>query len=228
MVAWTFDSTKRDTLHDELSGTAGISTFPSGAVPANGVSVAEVLRYVHGVLSGTAAGENGITTYPSAAAPGNAVSIAEVLRENYDQAEKVVTTAAATMVTGATKFTIAGGPIEVLDLISVCVTSNDTTASTLTWRADGTDGAATDFSGASASLASATAGTIIVNLFTATSTAPVLYTAGIGISRAAGGQCGGMIIPAGIITHTIAVGSTTGTWTHHLRYRPLARGVTVS
>jgi hypothetical protein len=35
-------------------------------------------------------------------------------------------------------------------------------------------------------------------------------------------------VPAGIITTTIAIGSTTGTWTHNLRYKPLARGVTVS
>lgn len=224
MVAWTFDTTSRDTLSDRLSGAAGIGTWPASADPGNGVSIAEVLRSLWDAQQGAA----GIATYPAAAAPGNAVSTAEVLREIYDQQEKVVTTAAATMVTGTTKFTIAGGPIEILDLLSVCVTPNDTTASTLTWRADGTDGAATDFTGATASLASAIAGTIISCPLTATSTAPVLYTAGIGIGRAAGGNCGGMIVPAGIITHTIATGSTTGTWTHHLRYRPLARGVTVS
>jgi hypothetical protein len=37
-----------------------------------------------------------------------------------------------------------------------------------------------------------------------------------------------MIVPAGIIEMTIAVGSTTGTWRHYLRYRPMARGIVVT
>lgn len=192
MVDWTFDSGRVQTVQDVLSGNAGITTFPASALPANGVSIAEVLR------------------------------------EAYDQAEKVVKSTAAVMVTGTTIFTIAGGPIIIQDLVSVCVTANDATASTLQWSADGTDGAATTFTAASASLANAAAGTFAVCLFTATSTAAVLYTNGVGITRPTSGQYGGMIVPAGIVTTTIAVGSTTGTWSHHLRYRPMARGVTVT
>jgi hypothetical protein len=225
MVAWNQDATSRDTLHAEFSGTAGVASFPNGAAPANGVSFVEVLRYVHGVLSGTATGENGITTWPASAAPGNAVSIAEALREMYDQSEKAVVKAAATLVNGTTAFTIAGGPILITELISVCVTANDTTASTLRWSADGTDGAATTFTGASASLASAAAGDMLICNFTAASTAPDIVTAGVGLASV---KTRGIIVPAGIITTTIAIGSTTGTWTHNLRYKPLARGVTVS
>jgi hypothetical protein len=51
MVAWTQDSTSRDQVRAELSGAAGISTFPSAAVPANGVSLAEVLRSVYNLLT---------------------------------------------------------------------------------------------------------------------------------------------------------------------------------
>lgn len=36
-----------DTLGSILVGTSGIATFPSAAVAANGVSIAEVLRYIH-------------------------------------------------------------------------------------------------------------------------------------------------------------------------------------
>jgi hypothetical protein len=138
----------------------------------------------------------------------------------------VATEAAAVMVTGATIFTVAGGPIIAQELISICVTANGATASTLTWSADGTDGAATSFTGASGSLANLAAGNAVVCLFTATSTTPGTYTNGVGISRAAT-TAAGMLIPAGIITTTIAVGSTTGTWRHYLRYRPMARGVSV-
>jgi hypothetical protein len=37
-----------------------------------------------------------------------------------------------------------------------------------------------------------------------------------------------MVVPAGIIETVIAVGSTTGTWRHYLRYRPMARGTLVT
>lgn len=68
-----------------VRGAAGLTTFPSAAVPANGVSVAEVLRDIWGSLCGTASGENGVQTFPAAAAPGNNVSLAEVIRAIYDR-----------------------------------------------------------------------------------------------------------------------------------------------
>lgn len=67
-------------LANALYGGDGIATYPAAAVPANNVSLAEVLHSVWAGLMGTAAGENGITTWPAAAAPGNAVSLAEGLR----------------------------------------------------------------------------------------------------------------------------------------------------
>jgi len=148
--------------------------------------------------------------------------------DDWDLAEKSISTStAAVMVNGTDIFTISGGPIIILELLSVCVTANDATASTLQWRADGTDGAATTFTGATATLASAAAGTIVATQFTATTTAPVLYTAGVGISRPTS-TAHGMIVPAGIIEMVIGVGSTTGTWRHYLRYRPMARGIVVT
>jgi hypothetical protein len=141
--------------------------------------------------------------------------------------QSVQTNTAAVMVTGLDVFTVTGGPIIIRELVSVCVTANGATASTLQWGADGTDGAATTFTGASASLANAAAGTFVVCHFTATTTAPVLYTAGVGISRPTS-TAHGMTCPAGIIEMTIGTGSTTGTWRHFLRYTPLGRGITVT
>jgi hypothetical protein len=148
--------------------------------------------------------------------------------DGYSLAEKAVATdPAAVMVNGTDVFTIAGGPIVVFDLISVCVTANGATASTLQWQADGTDGSAATFTGVSASLANKAAGTIVATLFTATSTAPGVYDNGVGISRAATTSAG-MIVPAGIIEMVIGTGSTTGTWRHYMRYRPLTRGIVVT
>ena len=231
-----------DTVAGALYGTAGIATFPAGVAAANAVSMAEVLRYLQeNVITGTGtalpanqslygvlAGATGIATFPASAAPANDVSIAEVLREVYDQSAKAVTNTTAALVNATTIFTIAGGPIEILSLVARCVTGNDGTASTLQWSADPTDGAAATFSGASASLASALAGAMVVLLGTALTTAPTVAATGVALSFTGATPTNGIVVGAGIITTTIGVGSTTGTWQHHLRYRPLSRGVTVS
>lgn len=230
-----------NTLGAILYGTGGIATFPNAAIPADTVSLAEVIRQLYAALEGTAAGQNGVATWPTAAAYANNVSIAEVLgyvqdgvrrgtgttlpanTSLADYAEAVATTAAAVIASGtATIFTIAGGPIEVQTLMSVCVTNNDGTATTLKYTADPTDGAATDLSIASASLASATAGTtsLVTGTFANAPTISANGTVAAGTTK--------FIVPAGVIQAITTVGATTGTWTHHLRYKPLAKGVTVT
>lgn len=140
-----------------------------------------------------------------------------------DLAEKAVYSGAAVMVNGTDIFTIAGGPIQIISLGAVCVTANNATASTLQYQADGTDGAATTITGASASLASVTAGTIVASVPGTLATAPAVYANGVGIAGTVG-----IIVPAGIIEMVIGVGSTTGTWRHFIRYIPLAPSVTVT
>jgi hypothetical protein len=140
-----------------------------------------------------------------------------------DMGEKSVVTTAAVMTNGLTCFTIAGGPIELKTWLSICITDNDATASTFQVSVDPTVGAATTISGASASLGSATAGTIINLVGNALATAPVISPNGAAIS-----QLFPILVPTGIITLVIGVGSTTGTWQHHIRYMPMARGSIVT
>ncbi len=142
-----------------------------------------------------------------------------------DMQEKSVSGSTAVMVNADTIFTIAGGPIEILSLVSVCITLNDGTASTLQYSADPTVGAATTFSGASASLANAAAGSGAVLNMTALDTAVDLIDPLVGLTAV---HTRGVIVNAGIITVVIGIGSTTGTWKHYLRYRPLSTGVTVT
>jgi hypothetical protein len=181
-------------------------------------SILERLEDITQELSGA----TGIVTFPASAIPANNVSLAEVIREMYDQMDKVAVKAAATIVNAQTLFTITGGPIEIISLYSLCVTANDATASTLQYQADGTDGSAATISGASASLGSAAAGDLVAFIGTALTTAPTVNANGpaLGATRP-------VVVPAGVIKAVVGVGSTTGTWTHHLRYRPLARGVVV-
>lgn len=123
---------------------------------------------------------------------------------------------AAVMVNGTTVWTITGGPIQIISIGAVCATANGATASTLQYSADGTDGAAVTITGASASLANAAAGALVVSVPGTLATAPAVYAAGVGIAGTVG-----IIVPAGIITTVVGVGSTTGTWTQFIRYRPL-------
>ena len=134
----------------------------------------------------------------------------------YANEDKTIVKPAATLVNGTTVWTVSGGPIQIISIGCVCVTANGATASTLQYSADGTDGAAATITGASASLANVTAGTIVVSVAGTLATAPAVYANGVGIAGTVG-----IIVPAGIITTTVGVGSTTGTWKQFIRYLPL-------
>ena len=136
--------------------------------------------------------------------------------------EKAFQSATAVMTNGMTVFTITGGPIQIRELLSVCVTANDATASTMQWQSVPTVGTATTFTGATATLANATAGTTVLIQPTALSTAPVIVTAangGLHLGLVAQNR---IIVKNGTIKLVIGVGSTTGTWTHLIRYQPLS------
>lgn len=156
--------------------------------------------------------------------PGTTKSLAAYAKGTSDLQERVAKKAAATIVNGQTLFTVAGGPIEIYGLVSLCVTGNDATASTIQYNITPTTGAAQTISGASASVANATAGASITLAGTALSTAALYNNNGPNLIA----NPGTIFCPIGTVTAVVAVGSTTGTWEHYLRYKPLATGVTVS
>lgn len=196
-----------------IKDTAGANAAPEGET-----------RLITDYVSAT--GTFTVTAFTVALADGDIVSVSHKnLIETHVQGEKASAGATAVMVTADVLFTIANGPIEVLSLVSQCVTGNDATATTLQYTATPTVGDATNFSGSSASLASMTAGEGVVLNGTALSTAPDL-TAGALVALT-GVHTRGVIVDAGVIELSLGVGSTTGTWKHFLRWRPLAPGVTV-
>ena len=137
---------------------------------------------------------------------------------------RAVKSAAAVMVNGDTLFTVAGGPIEIIHLMSVCVTANDATASTLQYSVTHATLGAVTISAACASLAEAAIGSFVTLQKTALNTAALLATEGATISSTGPST---IIMLPGLITAVIGTGSTTGTWQHYITYRPLATGVTV-
>jgi len=142
--------------------------------------------------------------------------------------ERAAESVTKVMVNADTVFTIGGGPIQILELLSVCVTANDATASTMQWQSVPTVGTATTITGATATLASATAGTSVLVQPTALSTAPVIVTdanGGLHLGLVAQNH---IIVKDGTLKVVIGVGSTTGTWKHYLRYKPLSPSSTVN
>jgi hypothetical protein len=156
--------------------------------------------------------------------PGTTNSVEAYAKGTADLQERVALSSTAVMVNANTIFTIAGGPILISGLVSECVTGNDTTASTLQYSVTPTTGSAQTISGASTSLASAAAGASITLAGTALATAALYNANGPNLIA----NPGTIYAPAGTIKIVIGVGSTTGTWRHRIRYKPLATGVTVS
>lgn len=156
--------------------------------------------------------------------PGTTASLEAYAKGTANLQERVALKSAATMTNGQTLFTIAGGPIKIEALVSICATNNDATASTLQYSVTPTSGSAQTISAASASLANATAGASVTLAGTALATAALYNANGPNLIA----NPGTIMAPAGVITAVVGVGSTTGTWTHYIRYKPLAVGVTVS
>lgn len=131
---------------------------------------------------------------------------------------------AATMVNGQTIFTVANAPILIYGLVSLCVTNNNGTASTLQYSITPTTGAgAQTVSAASASLASATAGASVSLIGTALTTAANYNANGPNLS-----MTNPIFCPIGTITIVVGVGSTTGTWEHHILFSVVGNNALVS
>lgn len=143
--------------------------------------------------------------------------------------ERCVETSAKVMVNGDTIFTIKNGPILIQELLSVCQTANNATASTLQYKSNPNGGAtAANISGASASLANAASRACVRLHPTALTTAPAVIAASAGGASLGLNVGNRVIVQDGTISIVIGVGSTTGKWKHYLRYRPLGPNVTVT
>jgi len=142
--------------------------------------------------------------------------------------EQSAESVAKTMVNGDIVFTLAGGPIEIVDLLSECITANDGTNSTMQWQSVPTVGSAATISGASTTLASIAAGATVRLAPTALSTALVIALAAAGGVQLGTNVANKITVNPGTLKLVIGVGSTTGTWKHRLLYKPLNKNATVT
>lgn len=222
---------------DTVTGSTWFASFYDGAagsqVSGGSAAALSIDDFTTGATVATADGTAnayerdvvGNKTDAAVYVAGTTKSLAAYAKGHADLQERVALSATAVMVNGNTIFTVAGGPIEITALVSVCVTGNGATASTLQYSVTPTIGAgAQTISAASASLANATAGGSVTLAGTALSTAALYNANGPNLIA----NPGTIYCPAGTITIVIGVGSTTGTWQHFIRYKPLTTGVTVS
>ena len=156
------------------------------------------------------------------------IGILDGVAVNIDPLAGVVETGAKVMVNGDVVFNVAGGPVAIQELISVCKTANGATATTLQYKSNPTGATAATFSGASASLANAAVVTTVRLHPTALTTAPAVVAGGAGGVALGLNVSNKVIVHPGTISLVIGVGSTTGTWKHYIRYTPMAPNATVS
>lgn len=215
-------------IEELIEGPSGPSSIPAAADPANGVSVYGVLRRIFNAQVGAA----GVATYPAANAPANAVSMAEVLREIYDLGERVAETSAVALTGGtvADVFTIAGGPIEIINIWLDITTAVSADICVVNFQSDPTVGASnTDISEgtAGADLAGLALGDVVhLN----GDSQDIMKIAANGTDLPVKeNQNGGIFCPIGGIDMILSSSApTTGGATIWMRYKPIGRGVTVS
>lgn len=137
--------------------------------------------------------------------------------------DHLATTSAAIVSDGLVIFKVMGD-VQIYALSSECYTSNDATASRFRYGITSKSGVSDTFSGQTASLANAVAGTVIALDNTTLSSAPTVSTTGIAL----GIDSRGIRVPSGEIKITVSGGSTTGTWRHYIRYEPLENGAYIT
>lgn len=136
-----------------------------------------------------------------------------------EYSDHITKTSAKVMVNGDVIFTVVGD-VQILSLISECITANNATASTLQYSVTTALAQTQTITGVSGVLTNAIAGTTIVTPGAALTDIPIISASGVTLNTTARG----IRIPPGSITTVIGVGSTTGTWQHYVRWEPLEDG----
>lgn len=134
----------------------------------------------------------------------------------------IAETATKVMTNGDTIFTVVGD-INIVSLVSECITTGTPAASTIQYQSAPTIGAAATFTGASASLISAVAGSNVMAADGQT-TAPVIAVSG---ANNQGTYPLAVYCPDGLIKLVVGTGPTTGTWKHYIRYQAMSTGAYV-
>lgn len=131
--------------------------------------------------------------------------------------EATVQTSIKVATNGDILFTVVGD-IQIISLVSECYATGTPAASTFQYQSAPTVGAASTFTGATGSLATAVAGSSII-VADGQATAPSFVISGANNNNT---YPIGIFCPSGTIKLVVGTGPTTGTWKHYLRYYPMS------
>jgi len=129
---------------------------------------------------------------------------------------------ARVLTNGETCFTVYGD-IQIISLVSECISTGTPAATTVQWQANPTVGAAATFTGASGSLVTAVAGSSL-SVISGQAVAPSLIVSGANNTAA---NPLAVWCQSGTIKSVVGTGPSTGTWAHYLAYIPLEPGAYV-
>lgn len=137
--------------------------------------------------------------------------------------ETVVKSSSRVLTNGDIIFTIVGD-VEISTIISECQITGTPAATTLQWQSAPIVGVSATFTGTSASLITAVAGSSL-NVISGLTTAPSLVVSGANNDNT---YPLSVWCPTGTIKTVVALGPSTGTWIHYMRYKPLEDGAYVT
>lgn len=207
---------------------AYLSTGTSSALGTDGTTVTDSATTVLGAIGANNADNAYSSSSVVANRDGSVLERQEFTFDRFLALPQCVASSAKTLTTGAINmFTIAGGPIKVLELVGIVTTIVQAQATSTKITVTTTSPAATvDLSAAAVDLTGAAAGASIRHINT-TGILTVVTAGFVMEGNAFATNDTQYLIPAGTIQINNASASNTGAITWYLRYVPLAPGVTV-
>lgn len=210
-------------LESALYGTSGIATWPAAAAPADGVSIAEGLRYVVETQIGTLENTGGTATIGGILGDMSGSTVADYLDNMTQQVARTTAAKAISSIASANLFTVSGGPVRVLSLVGYITTGIQAAGNEVKLTHTPTGGAAVDLCAVLDVTGAAIRTFLALDGVKATA---LVNTADTGVVIASA-----LHMPLVLSVGTIALsaaGTTTGAVSWYVEYEPLAPGATVT
>lgn len=210
-------------VENALYGTSGITTWPAAAAPADGVSIAEGLRYVVETQIGTLANTGGTATIGGILGDVANSTVAARLTSVANQTARTTAAKAIASITSANLFTVATGPVRLLSLVGYITTGIQAAGNEIKLTHTPTGGTAVDLCAVLDVTGAAIRTFLALDGVKATA---LVNTADTGVVIASA-----LHMPLVLSVGTIALsaaGTTTGAVSWYIEYEPLAPGATVT
>lgn len=210
-------------VENALYGSSGITTWPAAAAPADGVSIAEGLRYVVETQIGTITNTGGTATIGGVLGDVANSTVAARLTSVAQQVARTTAAKAIASITSANLFTVATGPVRVLSLVGYITTGIQASANDTKLTHTPTGGTAVDLC-ANLDVTGAAIRTFLA--LDGVKATALVNTADAGVVIASA-----LHMPIVLSVGTIALacaGTTTGAVSWYIEYEPLVPGATVT